>query len=246
MAIITTAATMVFMLFLMDNLVEKQHGVFGPASGRQHWGLDISTKGDPTIYAVRGGKVKYAREVKKGAPGWGNTWEWGWFVWIVGDDGLNYIYAHCKADSLKVKEGQTVKAGQAIGIMGNTGNAAGGWLHVHFEVRKPGGTPINPAAYAGIKNQVGSWPNPKTINPGSSAGQLEDDDMKYRVYDIVYAGADKEAALAEFKPLKAAAPREYILTNAGGDGRWRIGHVVMATENLDNALANMTPDRILA
>lgn len=42
------------------------------------------------------------------------------------------LYAHCK--SIYVKEGDTIKQGQAIGQVGATGNVTG--PHLHFEIRK--------------------------------------------------------------------------------------------------------------
>ena len=40
--------------------------------------------------------------------------------------------------------GSTVRAGQVIAYMGDSGNAEGSVPHVHFEIRQPDGTPINP------------------------------------------------------------------------------------------------------
>lgn len=42
------------------------------------------------------------------------------------------LYAHCK--TIYVKEGDTIKQGQAIAEVGSTGNVTG--PHLHFEVRK--------------------------------------------------------------------------------------------------------------
>jgi murein DD-endopeptidase MepM/ murein hydrolase activator NlpD len=42
------------------------------------------------------------------------------------------IYAHMQPDSLKVKVGDTVKTGQVLGLLGNTGNTDGAHLHFHI------------------------------------------------------------------------------------------------------------------
>jgi murein DD-endopeptidase MepM/ murein hydrolase activator NlpD len=41
------------------------------------------------------------------------------------------FYAHMQPDSLKVKLGDTVKTGQVIGLLGNTGNSDAAHLHFH-------------------------------------------------------------------------------------------------------------------
>lgn len=50
---------------------------------------------------------------------------------IVSDD-VKTVYAHCK--TIYVKEGDIISQGQAIGEVGQTGNATG--AHLHFEIRK--------------------------------------------------------------------------------------------------------------
>lgn len=47
-------------------------------------------------------------------------------------DGHFALYAHLKADSLKVKRGDRVKRGDVIAQMGNTGNSTGPHLHLHI------------------------------------------------------------------------------------------------------------------
>lgn len=162
---------------------------------------------------------------------------------------LRVIFQHL--EKILIKTGQTVKQGDVVGVMGTTGDSTGVHLHSEVQVLRGGKwVAVNPSAYINIPNKVGTYMgNDNLDNPrnGQAEGDAETEEaQKYRVYAITYAGESREAALKEFVPLKEEAPKEIILTNAGGDGKWRIGRVVLATENLNTALENMTPDRFLA
>ena len=105
------------------------------------------------------GTVTRARIVTNRAD---KTWEWGWYVCVQLDagqtpDAVNYLY-FCHCQTLLVKPGQKVISGQELAIMGNTGNAAGGYKHCHFEARATAtGTGVDPTAYAGCDNAVGVY-----------------------------------------------------------------------------------------
>ena len=81
------------------------------------------------------------------------TWEWGNYIRINGDDGNKYYYCHL--DKRLVNVGTRVKAGDHIGIEGNTGYSFGS--HCHFEVRNISGVSIDPSQFLGIKNAVGTY-----------------------------------------------------------------------------------------
>lgn len=148
------------MIFLEDNRIEVDYGVYGPASGRNHRGIDIDTLGDLTIHATIGGTVRYAQEYPW--RDWTNSWQWGWYVWIDGDDGYSHIYAHCKPESLLVEVGDYVEGGQAIATMGESGNAQYDKQaeHVHYQVNDSNGNHVDPTFACGIKNEVGTTYNP--------------------------------------------------------------------------------------
>ncbi|MDQ3287673.1 MAG: M23 family metallopeptidase [Pseudomonadota bacterium] len=55
------------------------------------------------------------------------------FVRILHEDGAMSLYAHLKADGALVRVGQRVRAGQQIGLSGNTGFTTG--PHLHFAVQ---------------------------------------------------------------------------------------------------------------
>jgi murein DD-endopeptidase MepM/ murein hydrolase activator NlpD len=89
-----------------------------------HPGLDISAdKGDP-VYATADGKVVNAAM----AGNYGNL------VIIDHGYGLETRYGHLSA--FKVKQGQTVKRGDLLGLVGATGRATSS--HLHYEVRANG------------------------------------------------------------------------------------------------------------
>jgi len=89
-----------------------------------HPGLDISAdKGDP-VYATADGKVVNA----SAAGNYGNL------VILDHGYGLETRYGHLSA--FKVKQGQAVKRGDLIGLVGSTGRATG--AHLHYEVRANG------------------------------------------------------------------------------------------------------------
>ena len=103
---------------------------------RVHEGTDIfAGLGTPNV-AVADGLVK--RRV--GGLG-GNA------VWLEADHGVSYFYAHFDRFEGAFdgpESSRRVKKGDVIGYTGNTGNAAGGPIHTHFEIHPAGGGAINP------------------------------------------------------------------------------------------------------
>lgn len=98
------------------------------------------------------------------------TWEWGWYICVQLDAGqtpdeVNFLYfCHCK--ELLVKVGQKVKTGDILGIMGQTGNAAGGYDHCHLEARATAtGIGLDPTAYSGTDNAVGIYGTKPVTEP---------------------------------------------------------------------------------
>ena len=95
---------------------------FGTTQGIRNDGINIAgKKGDP-IKAADGGKVVYAGNELKG---YGNL------ILIKHDGGWVTAYAH--NDKILVKKGATVKRGEKIATMGQTGSVKS--PQVHFEVR---------------------------------------------------------------------------------------------------------------
>jgi murein DD-endopeptidase MepM/ murein hydrolase activator NlpD len=65
------------------------------------------------------------------------------FFRLVGADGTSYYGAHLNSFG---KTGK-VKAGDVLGTVGNTGDAAGGATHLHFEIHPVGAAAINPYSF---------------------------------------------------------------------------------------------------
>lgn len=99
---------------------------------RKHTGLDIAAPVGTPIYAAADGTVECA----KFSGGYGNV------VKLSHGNGVETYYAHCS--KLLVKNGQKIKAGDKIALMGSTGHSTGS--HLHFEVRI-NDTPVNPQNY---------------------------------------------------------------------------------------------------
>ena len=112
---------------------------FGRRWGRMHKGIDVKVYIGDTIRAAFSGKV---RIVRYEARGYGN------YVVIRHYNGLETIYGHMSKHL--VEENQVVKAGDPIGLGGNTGRSTGS--HLHFETRLCG-VALNPALMFDFRNQ---------------------------------------------------------------------------------------------
>jgi murein DD-endopeptidase MepM/ murein hydrolase activator NlpD len=105
-----------------------------PFTGKQasHYGLDFVGKRGSDVLSVANGVVVWA----------GNRRGYGKTVEIDHGNGYQTLYAH--NESLEVKPGDNVKAGQLIAKLGSSGRASA--PHVHFEVLKDGNT-VNPSKF---------------------------------------------------------------------------------------------------
>ena len=112
---------------------------FGYRWGRQHEGLDIKVYIGDTIRAAFSGKVRMVNYDGRG---------YGKYVVIRHNNGLETLYGHMSAQL--VEENQVVRAGEPIGLGGNTGRSTGS--HLHFETRLCG-VAINPALMFDFREQ---------------------------------------------------------------------------------------------
>lgn len=116
--------------FCMPTSHTKITSKCGPRWRRMHNGLDIKVYIGDTIRAAFDGRVRMVKYERRG---------YGKYVVIRHDNGLETIYGHLSKQI--VKEDEYVKAGDPIGLGGNTGRSTGS--HLHFETRFLGEV-INP------------------------------------------------------------------------------------------------------
>lgn len=103
---------------------------FGPRWGRLHAGVDIDLEtGDP-VYSTFDGIVRVSGY---------NNGGYGNFIVVRHYNGIETLYGHLSQKNLE--SGSYVKAGDQIGLGGNTGRSTGS--HLHFETRYEG-NPFNP------------------------------------------------------------------------------------------------------
>lgn len=102
---------------------------FGPRRRRFHYGLDLAMPTGEPIYAAFDGVVRFSKYNSS----------YGHLVVIRHDNGLETYYAHLS--KRHVAPGMHVKAGDIIGLCGNTGRSRGS--HLHFEIRYKGNA-MNP------------------------------------------------------------------------------------------------------
>jgi murein DD-endopeptidase MepM/ murein hydrolase activator NlpD len=109
--------------------------VFGPVSyidtygaarsdEKYHHGDDIFGSLGQPIIAVTDGTLFSVGYEKIG----------GYRLWLLDQQGNQFYYAHLSAYSTLAVNGAHVRAGQVIGFMGNTGDAEGTPVHLHFEI----------------------------------------------------------------------------------------------------------------
>ena len=107
---------------------------FPRSGGRLHQGNDIFAPYGTPLFACERGVVGQMGTNSLG----------GIKLWITGESGTSYYYAHLSAFALTVVDGTVVEPGDIVGFVGNTGNAITTPPHLHFEIHPGGGAAIDP------------------------------------------------------------------------------------------------------
>lgn len=100
------------------------------SGGRTHKGTDMIAALNTPLVAMNSGTVRLNSHSLGGRQ-----------VYVYGDDGITYYYAHLNKWSGGLSTGQRVNKGQVIGYVGSTGNATTNVLHLGFIA---GGIYVNP------------------------------------------------------------------------------------------------------
>jgi murein DD-endopeptidase MepM/ murein hydrolase activator NlpD len=123
---------------LQDTYTQSRSG-----GARVHNAIDIMAPNGTPVIAAAPGRVEKLYDSKGGG---------GITAYVRSPDGKwTFYYAHLQAYAPGLHEGQVVKQGDAIGLVGSTGNANPAGPHLHFAINKMAqgekwydGTPINP------------------------------------------------------------------------------------------------------
>jgi LysM repeat protein len=117
-----------------DNALTGSGNFSWPAAGeisQAYWGghpaIDIAGRTGAPVRAADGGFVTLA----------GGGWNGGYGNHVIIDHGNGFATLYAHLNTVIVRAGENVSAGQQIGTLGNTGNSTG--PHLHFEIRWQGG-----------------------------------------------------------------------------------------------------------
>ena len=128
-----------------EGAIGSRWGAPRDGGARSHEGVDVFAERGTPVVAAAAGRVTRVQETPIG----------GLVVWLRPDDAaVSLYYAHL--DRQLVEDGARVAAGDTLGEVGTTGNAAGTPPHLHFGVYGPGGA-VDPEPFL-----VGRRPPPRT------------------------------------------------------------------------------------
>jgi murein DD-endopeptidase MepM/ murein hydrolase activator NlpD len=189
-----------------------------PISGEKncHKGVDIALPTGTPILSGQDGTVTFA----------GYSGDYGNAVVIEDDKGLVSKYAHC--DTLNVTAGQTVKTGDIIAAVGNTGASTG--AHLHLEILKDGRY-LNPLYYcdSGSPNLAPAYGYAGAApEPGTYAAMIAEAE-RYLGFPYVFGGSSPSTS------FDCSGYVSWIINHSG----WNVGR--LGATGLFNICAPVSP-----
>lgn len=194
---------------------------FGDARGRSrsHEGVDILAERMVAVVAVADGEVRWVHDERGG-----NCCD----VALLHDDGWRSRYIHLNNDTPGtddgravgiapgVREGARVVAGEVIGWVGDSGNAEATTPHLHFELRRPDGRPVDPfpslvAAKEGGRELVPAEPPMGGGEEPRVAGRERRPGLLERIFGRAQTGEEARERAAEVhvpSPSRPMPPAE--------------------------------------
>jgi murein DD-endopeptidase MepM/ murein hydrolase activator NlpD len=104
------------------------------SGGRSHKGVDMMAGRNTPLVAIESGTITRTSNSSLG----------GISIYLTGESGSRYYYAHLDHLDSGVRGGLKVTVGQQIGFVGSTGNASDWLPHLHFQYAPKGSDWINP------------------------------------------------------------------------------------------------------
>ena len=180
-----------------DDAVGSFWGATRDAGARRHEGLDIfAPRGTPAVAAAAGIVTRT-----------GETALGGRVVWLAdAEHGDHLYYAHL--DRQLVTPGQRVRAGDTLGLVGNTGNARSTVPHLHFGIYRAGQGAVDP------------WPFVRRSDPAPPAPagpEQRGEFVRLRTAGVLQPGP-VAAGAAQTLPRSAPVPKQLPLLVLGRQG----------------------------
>ncbi|MEO5927049.1 MAG: M23 family metallopeptidase [Patescibacteria group bacterium] len=237
-------------------------------SGHLHEGVDILGPKMTPLYAAVDGKVARINDPEE---------SWGYEIVLRDADDYTYHYIHVNNDTPGTDDGlggiahayapgivrgASVTKGQLVGWMGDSGNAETVTSHLHFEIRKPDDTAIDPyaslvaARYPGSYSATDAMAASSDINTdkgfvsdGSVAPCVSGSLIKISTLSaLYYCGADgKRHAFpsdriyftwyADFKTVKTISAEDLAAVPLGKNVTYRPGSKMVKIESIPNVYA---------
>src|SRR5204862_4255730 len=155
-----TAGPYVFPVYGPHDFGDSFGAFRGDVPGDWHHGDDIFAPLGAPVLAVANGTVF--------SVGWNEVG--GWRLWLRDEGGNEFYYAHLSAYSPLAVNGAVVRAGDVLGFVGNTGDAAGTPYHLHFQVHPLGLLGLGYDGAVDPTSYLLAWKRLQDLNFDTAAG----------------------------------------------------------------------------